>query len=113
VILPREDCIRLQKSLPGCPSLPLYRRLGLGYHIRGGYKTSTNPNRRLVFIPHVRVLEAFQCLSPHGLRTCSILYVGSLLGRTLYANGEHLIALYPQQYGSLSLEFQAMHDPLP
>jgi hypothetical protein len=34
-ILPREDRIRLQEHLPDSLSLPLYRRLGLVYLIRG------------------------------------------------------------------------------
>jgi hypothetical protein len=54
-ILPRADYIRLRESLPDSPSLPLYRRLGLGYRIRGGYKASTNPNHRLVIVPHTRL----------------------------------------------------------
>jgi hypothetical protein len=54
-ILPRVDCIQLWESPPSGPSLPLYRRLGLGHRIQGGNKASPNPNCRLLLAQHARL----------------------------------------------------------
>jgi hypothetical protein len=54
-ILPSADYIKLCESFSNGPSLPLYRSLGLGCRIWGGYRVNTNPNHRRVLVPHARL----------------------------------------------------------